>query len=95
MSSSINFKNFILEQLKELNNIVAKPMMGEFLLYYNGVFFGGIYDDRFLIKKTNLNKKYFLKEEIPYEKAKSMYLVENLEDNNYLCNLVKETCLDL
>ncbi len=95
MSSSNQFKDFILEQLRELDNITCKSMMGEFLLYYNGILFGGIYDDRFLIKKTNSNKEYSLAEEIPYKNAKPMYMVENLDDVDYLSNLVKTTYEDL
>lgn len=95
MSSSKQFKDFILEQLRDLENIDVRPMMGEFLLYYEGVLFGGIYDDRFLIKKTNSNKKYSLAEETPYEKAKPMYLIDNLDDTEYLRDLVKITCKDI
>ena len=95
MSSSKQFKDFILEQLRELDNITCKSMMGEFLLYYNGILFGGIYDDRFLIKKTNSNKEYSLAEEIPYKNAKPMYMVENLDDVDYLSNLIKTTCENL
>ena len=95
MSSSKQFKDFILEQLRELDNITCKSMMGEFLLYYNGILFGGIYDDRFLIKKTNSNKEYSLAEEIPYKNAKPMYMVKNLDDVDYLNNLIKTTCEDL
>ena len=95
MSSSNQFKDFILEQLRELDNITCKAMMGEFLLYYNGVLFGGIYDDRFLIKRTRSNKEYSLPEEIPYENAKPMYMVENLDDVDYLSNLIKITYEDL
>ena len=88
MASSKQFKDFILEQLRNLDNIVCKPMMGEFLLYYNGVLFGGIYDDRLLIKKTNSNASYSLSEEIPYRNAKPMYMVENIDDAEYLCELI-------
>ena len=95
MSSSNQFKEFILEQLRELDNITCKSMMGEFLLYYNCILFGGIYDDRFLIKKTNSNKEYSLAEEIPYKNAKPMYMVENLDDVDYLSNLIKTTCENL
>ena len=95
MSTSKEFKDFILEQLRELSGITIKPMMGEFLLYYNGVLFGGIYDDRLLIKRTQTNKEYALPEEIPYESAKPMYMVENLDDIDYLSNLVKTTYEDL
>ena len=95
MASSKQFRDFILEQLRELDNITCKSMMGEFLLYYNGVLFGGIYDDRFLIKKTTSNKRYKLTEEIPYSNAKPMYIVENLDDIDYLSELIKTTCKGL
>ena len=95
MASSFLFKEYILNQLKTLDNITYKPMMGEFLLYYNGTLFGGIYDDRFLIKKTKSNAKYSLQEEIPYENAKPMYMIENTDDIDYLCSLIKDTCAGL
>ena len=95
MASTKQFKNFILDQLQYLQNIVCKPMMGEYLLYHNDILFGGIYDDRLLIKITNSNKKYNLTKEMPYEKAKPMFMVENLDDFDYLNNLIVETCKDL
>jgi len=95
MSSSKEFKTFVLDQLKSLDNITCKNMMGEYLLYYNGILFGGIYDDRLLIKKTNSNAKYSLVEETPYPNAKQVYMVENLDDTQYLKNLIQETCKEL
>ena len=56
MATSKDFKEFILEQLNLLDEITCKPMMGEYLLYYNGLLFGGIYDNRFLVKITETNK---------------------------------------
>lgn len=95
MSSSKEFKDFILDQLKDLYNVRSKPMMGEFLLYYDDVLFGGIYDNRLLIKMTDSNKKYHLSQEIPYPSAKPMYMVENLDDTQHLTKLIQETCKDL
>ena len=95
MASSKEFRDFVLEQLRGLENIVCKPMMGEFILYFQGILFGGIYDDRLLIKMTNSNKKYNLVQEIPYKNAKPMYMVENLDDVEYLKDLVVDTCVDL
>ena len=95
MASSKQFKDFILEQLRDLQGITYRPMMGEFLLYYKGILFGGIYDDRFLIKKTISNEHFALSEELPYEKAKPMYMVENLDDTEYLNELIQTTCKDL
>ena len=95
MASSKEFRDFVLDQLRELENISYRPMMGEFMLYYNGILFGGIYDDRFLIKITNSNKTYGLSQEIPYEKGKPMYMVENLEETEYLKEIIETTCRDL
>ena len=57
MSSTKNYRDYILEQLNILDNIKCRPMMGEYLLYYNGTLFGGIYDDRLLVKRVDNNKK--------------------------------------
>ncbi len=58
MATTKDYKDFVLKQLSLLNNITCKSMMGEYLLYYNGILFGGIYDDRLLIKIVASNKKY-------------------------------------
>lgn len=90
MASSKEYRDFILEQLSNLRP-TYKAMMGEFLIYVNGIYFGGVFDNRFLIKKTASNAKYKLPEELPYDGAKSMYLVENVDDREYLETLVSET----
>lgn len=90
MASTKEYKNFILEQLSKLSPSY-KPMMGEFLLYVNGIYFGGIFDNRFLIKITNTNSKYKLNLTLPYENAKPMYLVENVDDTEYLEELILDT----
>jgi len=95
MSSTKEYRDFILDQLSLLNNITYKSMMGEYLLYYNGVLFGGIYDDRFLVKKVDNNKKYNMKEDIPYENAKEMYLVEDVYEQELLKDIIIDTCKDL
>ena len=69
MATSKEYKDFILEQLDLLDNIICKAMIGEFLLYCNGILFGGIYDNRLLVKITDTNKKYNMQEQIPYENA--------------------------
>ena len=91
MATSKEYKDFILEQLDLLNNITCKSMMGEYLLYYNGVLFGGIYDDRLLVKIVNGNKKYNMQESIPYEGAKPMYLVDDVDNSESLENIVLDT----
>ena len=94
MASSKEYKDFILEQLSSLGEISCKPMMREFLLYYKGVLFGGIYDDRLLVKKVDNNKQYNMEESIPYEGAKPMYLVD-AEDSETLNKIIIDTYLGL
>ena len=95
MATTKEYKEFVLEQLSLLENITVKPMMGEFLLYYNGVLFGGIYDDRLLVKKVETNKKYDMEEQLPYDTAKPMYLVDSIDDKEMLKEIVIETCKGL
>lgn len=91
MATSKEYKDFILEQLDLLDNINCKAMMGEYLLYYNEILFGGIYDDRLLVKIVDTNKKYNMKEQIPYESAKPMYLVDDVDNKELLKEIVIET----
>ena len=95
MSTTKEYKNFILEQLSMLDNITYKSMMVEYLLYYDEILFGGIYDDRLLVKIVNSNKKYNMKEEIPYEGAKPMYLVDVIDNKNMLKDIILDTYNDL
>ena len=95
MATTRDYRDFILEQLNLLDNITCKSMMGEYLLYYNGLLFGGIYDDRLLIKIVDNNKKYNMQESIPYESAKPMYLVDDVDNQELLRSIVLDTCKDL
>ncbi len=95
MGTSKEYKEFILEQLDLLDNITCKAMMGEFLLYYKNVLFGGIYDNRLLIKIVDTNKKYNMDEAIPYESAKPMYLVDDVDNKELLKEIVIDTCKGL
>ena len=95
MATTKEYRDFILEQLNILDNITCKSMMGEYLLYYNGLLFGGIYDDRLLVKTVDSNKKYNMQESIPYESAKPMYLVDDVDNQETLRDIVLDTCKDL
>ena len=95
MATSKDYRDFILEQLNLLDGITYKPMMGEYLLYYNGILFGGIYDDRLLIKIVKSNFKYNMRETIPYKNSKPMYLVDDVDNKELLKNIVIDTCKDL
>ena len=91
MATSKEYKEFILEQLDLLDNITCKAMMGEFLLYYNDVLFGGIYDNRLLVKIVETNQKYNMQEQTPYESTKPMYLVDDVDNKELLKEIVIET----
>ena len=95
MATTKDYRDFILEQLNLLDSITCKSMMGEYLLYYNGILFGGIYDDRLLVKKVENNKKYNMKESIPYDGAKPMYLVDDIDNKEKLKEIILGTCKDL
>ena len=95
MATTKDYKEFILEQLNILNNITCKPMMGEYLLYYNNILFGGIYDNRLLVKKVSTNTEYNMKDAIPYEGAKVMYLVEDIDNQELLKDIILDTCRGL
>lgn len=95
MATTKEYKDFILEQLNLLDNVNCRAMMGEYLLYYNGVLFGGIYDNSLLVKMVDGNKKYNMQEQMPYENAKPMYLVDDIDDKEILREIVIETCKDL
>jgi len=90
VASSKEYLDFILEQLAGLNSITSKQMMGEYILYMNGRIFGGIYDDRFLVKPTKSAMAMMpdADREFPYEGAKEMLLVDNVDNRDFLTELV-------
>ena len=94
MATTKDYKDFVLKNLNILNNITCRPMMKEYLLYYNGVLFGGIYDNRLLVKKVESNKKYHMQESIPYDGAKPMYLA-NIENKELLKEIIIDTYKEL
>ena len=91
MASTKEYRDFILEQLSEVPDITCRPMMGEFLLYSNNVLFGGIYDDRLLVKIVPENEQYKMPEEIPYDGARPMYFIEDVDNKETLAEIVKDT----
>ena len=77
MASSKDYLGYVLELLRETRGITYKRMMGEYMLYKEDILFGGVYDNRFLIKKTKSLENSGLKEQIPYPSAKSMLLIDS------------------
>lgn len=90
MASSKAYLDFILEQLSGLDGITCKQMMGEYILYLRGRIFGGIYDDRFLVKPTRSAMAMMpdAERELPYEGAKEMLLVDNVDNREFLSELL-------
>lgn len=89
MPSSKEYLNFVLEQLSGLDEIDYKSMMGEYIIYYRGRIVGGIYDDRFLVKPVKAAREMMPEAlmEAPYEGAKEMLLVDNLDSREFMQNL--------
>lgn len=93
MSSKKEYLDFIMEQLSGLDDVSFRAMMGEYILYCRGKVVGGIYDDRLLIKPTEAALRLIPDAplELPYEGAKEMYLVEEVDNSELLCRLFSET----
>ena len=89
MASSKEYLDFILEQLSELDEITYIAMMGEYIIYYRGKIVGGIYDDRLLVKpvKSAISLMPNATYELPYEGAKEMLLVDNVDSKEFLTKL--------
>ena len=100
MASSKEYLEYVLDQLSPLRDVSYRAMMGEFILYCRGRIVGGIYDDRLLVKPTASAKRLMpaAPRELPYEGAKEMlmvndlenkeFLVENVDDRDFLCGLL-------
>ena len=97
MASSKEYLDFILEQLSELNDVSYRAMMGEFIIYYRGKIVGGIYDDRFLVKPTKSAVAIMPNAdmELPYDGAKEMLLVDDVDNKAFLTELLEAMYLEL
>ena len=91
MASSKEYLDFMLEQLSGLDEISYRTMMGEYIIYYRSKIVGGIYDDRFLVKPTKSAVAMMpdADTELPYEGAKEMLLVDNVENRDFLRDLLE------
>ena len=90
MASRKEYLDYVLEQLSDLEDVTHRAMMGEYLLYFQGKLFGGVYDDRLLVKPVPAARALLpdAPEEAPYDGAKPMLLVEDMEDSALLARLV-------
>lgn len=97
MASSKEYLEFILGQLSELEEITYRAMMGEFIIYYQDKIVGGIYDDRLLVKPVKSAISYMPTTlyESPYEGAKEMFLVDEVDNREFLTGLVNAMYEDL
>ena len=91
MASSKEYLDFVLDQLSELDGITYRAMMGEYVIYCRGKIVGGIYDDRFLMKpvKSALMMMPNAQMELPYEGAKEMLMVDDIENKDFLRELIE------
>ncbi len=97
MASTKDYLDYVLEQLSELDDISYRAMMGEYVLYFQGKVFGGIYDNRFLVKPTKFAKALMpdAPYELPYEGAKEMLMIEDIEDRDFLSQLLNAMVVEL
>ena len=91
MPSSKEYLEYVMDQLSGLQDVAYKAMMGEYIIYYRGKIVGGIYDDRFLVNpvKAALTMMPDAEMEIPYEGAKEMILVDDVENRSFLTELLE------
>lgn len=97
MASTKDYLDYVLEQLSELDDISYRAMMGEYVLYFQGKVFGGIYDNRFLVKPTKSAKALMPDAplELPYEGAKEMLMIDDIEDRDFLSQLLNAMVVEL
>ena len=97
MASHKEYLDFILEQVSELEEITYRAMMGEYIIYYRGKIVGGIYDDRLLVKpvKSAISLMPDANYELPYEGAKEMLLVNDVDNKDFLTRLFNAIYNDL
>lgn len=97
MASTREYLEFVLDQLSGLDDITYRAMMGEYIIYYRGKVAGGIYDDRFLVKPTKSAENMMpdAARELPYEGAKEMLLVDDIDNKEFLTELLNAMYDDL
>ena len=97
MASSKEYLDFILEQLSDFDEVSHRAMMGEYIIYYRGKVVGGIYDDRFLVKPTKSAAAMMPNAdvELPYDRAKEMLLVDNVDNKDFLRELLEAMYAEL
>ena len=97
MASSREYLDFVLEQLTDLDGIACRPMMGEYVLYYQGKVVGGLYDNRLLVKPTASVRALMpdAPDETPYPGARPLLMVQNIDSRDFLSDLFHALDQDL
>ena len=96
MSSTKQYLDYILNQLSGLSDVSYRAMMGEFIVYYRGRIIGGIYDDRFMVKRAkSVENMGNIVSEVPYDGAKEMFRIDDIDDAQLLCDIVKSVYQEL
>lgn len=97
MASSKEYLQYVLDQINLPDAVTYRSMMGEYILYYQGKIFGGIYDDRLLFKPVQAAKNYmpYAPMELPYDGAKAMLLVQNIDDGDFLRETIRAMAPEL
>lgn len=96
MSTTKDFAEQVLEELSTFGDARIRPMMGEYLLYQDGILIGGIYDNQVLIKTTQNNQKYHLSTRLPYSSAKRLTYILDISDNpGLISEIISTTIKDL
>lgn len=96
MTTTKDFANYVVQQFSTFGDPKVRPMMGEYLLYQDGILIGGIYDGRILLKTTEHNQKYNLPTQLPYPSAKRlMYALDNLDNLELVREIIMTTIQDL
>ena len=92
MMQTKELAKYLMEQFEGLGEVTSRAMMGGYIFYYKKRIFGGIYEPGFMVKLTEASKRYLPKAELmpPYDGAKAMLLVAEIDDRELLCDMVKE-----
>lgn len=91
MATNEKYASYIIEQFGTVD-VTSRKMMGEYVLYHRGKVFGGLYDNRLLVKVTEASCRLLpgARKELPYEGGKPMLLVEQIENSVFLRQLAEE-----
>ena len=93
MASNPDFVQFIVDQCSGAGEITAKKMMGDYCVYCDGVLFGLVCDNNLFVKPTyaGASKLKDVVMRAPYPGAKDHFYIDDVDDRDYLADLIKAT----